>query len=238
MQAHRLMVLVLSALSSVACQGPAWRGAVVAHGSTAEVMREGKTEGRVSLSTLQGDAELVSLGAMEGLRGEFIGLEGSVWISRVGALGAISTQGSPASKDRACFSLAARVTAWESIPITREFALAELEDYVWELGRLRGFRKLDAFPFRIEGPFRDLRLHVANGACPLREPASAARRWIPEGSGSVLGFYSQHGGGLLTHPGQRTHLHVRTYAPESLVGHIEELRVAPGATLLLPKDAP
>lgn len=238
MQAHRLIGSVLSALMLVACQGPAWRGTVVAHGSMAEVMRDGKTEGRVTLATLQGDPELVSLGAMEGLRGEFLGVEGSVWISRVGNLGAISTQGSPASKDRACFAISARVAAWEAIPIQREFPLKEFEEFVWELAKRRGFQQLDAFPFRIEGPFRDLRLHVANGACPLREPASAARRWLPEGSGSVLGFLSANGAGLLTHAGERTHLHVRTYSPESLVGHVEQLRVVPGATLLLPKAAP
>lgn len=227
-----LLLLVAS------CHAPCWSGPVEVHGSMLEVMRNGQTQARLALRELQGEPGLVAIGAMEQLKGEFIGNNGSVWISRAGPLGTITTQGGATAGDQATLAIFSRVSRWESMTLKQDRNLAELEDWIAELAAGRGLDKLECFPFRIEGEFRDLGLHIANGSCPMRLPhppgTEPVRRMFPSGSASLVGFYARNGAGVITHAGERTHVHVRTHAPEALAGHVEQVIARAGAQLLLP----
>ena len=105
------------------------------------------------------------------------------------------------------------------------------------------------FVFTIEGEFRQLRLHVINGACPVH--ARIHQTKIPQGKqpyereftrlrGRLVGIYADNAVGELTHPAMKTHLHV-VFVDETtgkqLTGHIESTGVFSGATLKLPRLA-
>ncbi|MFM1816848.1 MAG: hypothetical protein RLZ98_3543, partial [Pseudomonadota bacterium] len=55
------------------------------YGAMREVMREGKTEARVTVCDVASDASMFGVGALEGLGGEVTIDAGEVWVSRVDA---------------------------------------------------------------------------------------------------------------------------------------------------------
>ena len=102
------------------------------------------------------------------------------------------------------------------------------------------------FVFTIEGDFKNLRLHVINGACPLH--ARMHKVELPEESrpfegdmdavsGRIVGVFAEDAVGRLTHPATSTHTHVLFDDPatgKTVTGHVEKMDVAEGATLRFP----
>ena len=94
-------------------------------------------------------------------------------------------------------------------------------------------------PFVVRGVLVDLEAHVLRGACPMagavppgKEPV---RRRERQAFGTLVGFWTREAPGALTHAGQSLHTHVVLRGGESFSGHVERVRIAPGATLLLPR---
>ena len=94
------------------------------------------------------------------------------------------------------------------------------------------------FPFVVEGRFASLDAHVVNGMCPMRaEPTSEhapARIHLEMAEGKLVGIHAQGQGGVLTHHGTTTHVHVLIPGTRPRMGHVDGVDLAAGATLLLP----
>jgi len=81
--------LLAAALLALACSTPDWHEPVTTTGTFQDVLRDGRTEGRVPLAGIADrdedaeQGELVALGALEGLEGEVTIVDGEVWLSRV-----------------------------------------------------------------------------------------------------------------------------------------------------------
>ena len=101
----------------------------------------------------------------------------------------------------------------------------------------------------IEGECTEVRLHVINGACPMR--ARMKKEEIPEGQkpfefetetveATVVGVFALDSVGKLTHPDTSQHAHLNYLDPASkqlVTGHLEKYGVKAGATLKLPKTS-
>jgi len=66
---------------------------------------------------------------------------------------------------------------------------------------------------------------------PETEPV---RRVIPIAHGRLVGFYTGLEPGMLTHKGEKTHVHLLVKEGESIAAHIDDLRIGAGAVLRLP----
>ena len=240
------VALVVLALSAGCHSTPrpgsagAWNGQIEIHGAMREVMLEGKTQGRVALDTLQGDPSLVAIGALAGLEGELVALDGIVWTTRAKPLGVLETRAGATHDEQATMLASARVADWVRVPIPGGLAFEGLDEFVAQAARGQGLAGTTTFPFVIEGGLLEVRAHVLHGRCPMAGPGPAesepVRRFLPEVHARLVGFYTTLPPGTLTHHGQRTHVHLLVKEGEPLAAHVDDLRIAPGAVLKLPRQ--
>ena len=64
------------------CAAPTWNGKVAQWGTMRAVLQEGRTEGRVSLAEACREPHSFGVGALEGLTGEVLILDGVAWTAR------------------------------------------------------------------------------------------------------------------------------------------------------------
>ncbi|MBK7642973.1 MAG: acetolactate decarboxylase [Planctomycetes bacterium] len=217
-----------------------WNGRVDLYGTMREVMMEQKTQGRVELSTLSGDPELVGIGALEQLAGEVVILDGVVWCTRSGDLGTLDTRAGAAPGELATVLAVARVPHWIRVSVPPGLAASGIEAFVEKAAREHGLGRAITFPFVIEGEFRDVRAHVLHGRCPYMgkgpRETEPVRRLLPSAKGRLVGFYTTLSPGTLTHMGEKTHVHLLVKEGEPLAAHVDALRIEAGAVLELPVD--
>jgi acetolactate decarboxylase len=218
---------------------PPWKGRIDVYGTMREVMMEGKSEGRVELAGLQGDARLVGIGALEGLAGEVVLLDGVAWCTRSGQLGTLETHAGAEQGVRATMLATARVSQWFALPVPAGIAASGLEEFVARAAREHGLGGTQTFPFVIEGGFHDVRAHVLHGRCPEMgagpPETEPVRRMLPVAHGRLVGFYTELPAGTLTHTGEKTHVHLLVKEGESIVAHVDGLQIDAGAVLKLPR---
>jgi acetolactate decarboxylase len=227
----------LACAAFAGCAAPAWNGTVQSWGTMREVMREGHSEGRVRLEAALADPECVAIGAMAGLRGEIAVVDGQVWIARVrGDRVEIARAAGP--DDEAALLALAHVPLWSAEPVARELALTELGELVLERGRSLGLQSDVTVPFVVRGDFADLEAHVLDGRCPYGPPDSPGndpvRGSFAHARGVLIGLRTDLPGGVLTHHGENVHVHVVVEGDPPWVGHVDAVKVLPGATLALP----
>ena len=218
-------------LALAACSTPAWTGKIDRWGGMREVMREGRTGGRVSLSAVARSSRTVAIGALEGLLGEVAIVDGAVWIARADARGVWFERGL-LEETRAALLVATDVPRWRRIPIERD--VERLDDFLAEIAGREALSRFRAWPFVIEGELHDLRAHVLCGACPkagaIDPVLEPQRRSTDRDQGLLVGFHAADSAGELTHHGERSHVHV-VIEREPFVGHVDSVAVVSGAVL-------
>lgn len=233
----RLLLVSLLGLAATSCRASpseptrSW-------GSMREVMSEGQTQGRVSLSEVLDSDDLVGLGALEGLRGEIAILDGVAWIARVED-GELRCAAETAPTDQATLLIVTSVSAWTTLVLGDDVAPQDLDVLLGRVARQLGFEAGSPLPFQIEGELVEVEAHVLNGQCPHsgsvapgREPL---RRSYSAVRGRLIGYYAPDATGTLVHHGQSTHVHVIVEAPQVYVGHVDQVGVRAGAVLSLPE---
>jgi acetolactate decarboxylase len=203
-------------------------------GSLREIMHEGKTGSTVSLAGVP-RMHSYGVGALSGLRGEILLLDGIAFISTVQP-GGVAVK--PTANEQATLLVAAAVPSWKSVPIRAAIAADELDERLEILARAGGMDVELAFPLLIDGQL-DVDWHVLDGAkgAPGGSHADHLRDAVTGqlvgAQATVVGFFSKYHAGVFTHMGQRTHFHVLT-ADRKVMGHVDRLAVRAGATLRLP----
>lgn len=194
--------------------------------------------GHIDLAPLESLPHLYAVGPLENLEGEITIWNGKPLISRI-KNHALQVDNELTGK--ACFLVYGQVRAWKKVRLSAPLDMSEIDHVVKQAATKYDINTSRPFPFLIEGSARYGRYHVMNRtdtAPPSPGPAShnAAKvsLSIKNAPVELLGFYSEHHQGIFTHHSSFVHLHIKT-PDNQIAGHLEELELERGSTLLLPK---
>lgn len=220
--------------TSVSMSGEA--GRVQWIGEMHAAVHEGDTAAKVALPTLLRRPHLSAIGPVEGLRGEITVIDGNA------SIGISDGKGGTATSQRdvnAAFLVWANVDEWVRVPLPdRVRTEADIEAFIPEAARAGGLSVDEPLPFRIEGRSEAMALHVIwqePGTPPGKEAHDKAKvpRTLADAEVSIVGFWSGAHRGVFTPAFSDIHMHVIT-KDGAVSGHVESVRLAAGATLLLP----
>jgi acetolactate decarboxylase len=196
----------------------------------------------VSLTEALNTRHAYAVGALPRLEGEITVIDGQAYIARAGDHGLHVVGPTMKPADSAAMLTIAYVNRWESIKTDQDMNQKELEEFIAMSARERGLDLTRPFPYLIEGSARDLKLHVVNGACPMRPGARLTadqQPWRYEETvpvdATIVGFFAADSVGKMTHPGTSLHAHALFDVDGlAVTGHVERMAFAKGATLRLP----
>jgi hypothetical protein len=192
----------------------------IRHGNFRRMVHMGETQGVVALAALPSEPGRWGLGATAGLKGELVQIDGRVLVSP-----GSDAQGhvrAPEAGEMALLFAGARITAWRDLPVPRDLDAAGFEAFLNEQAKAAGLDPAQPFVFRVEGRFPHLLWHVRL----FRQPG-AAGQLVGVASGAALE-------GVVSHPGERLHLHY-VDAAAAASGHVDRYSVAAGSVLKLPQ---
>jgi alpha-acetolactate decarboxylase len=218
---------------------------LVQYGGMHETIGRKNHEARIDLSELLNRRHFYGVGALAELKGEISILDSKAVVTTVSADGKPSRL--PGGK--ATLLVGQSVPAWNEVKIGKDITHEQIDETIRELAAINGINTSRPFLFMIEGECTEVRLHVINGACPMR--ARMKKEAIPDDqkpfefetktvNATVIGVYAQDSVGKLTHPDTAQHAHLIYYDPASeqrVTGHLETYGVQAGATLKLPKTS-
>jgi len=197
------------------------------------VLRDGRTEGRVSLAEAIGP-NTIAVGALEGLAAEITVIDGVAHLAEVEEASSADglSLGTAVGNERATLLVAADVESWSEHPLGEVRDLHALESRLAALARSYAPGPL---PIRVEGTASRIELHVLDHSCPIANPHGPSP-WRYAGTAErtvLVGFRAEDAGGILTHHGQTTHVHA--WLPEhGTSGHLDDVAFLRGARLYLP----
>ena len=189
--------------------------------------------GLVDLRTLAGRPHLYALGPLEGCRGEVSVFAGVSSIATVAGGRPVVAIG---FGYRACFLVYSEVPAWREEPLDDGLADGALVEAIVQRAAAAGLGA--PWPFLIRGHAASARLHILDKRdgqphTPERHEAAKVRFTVADEPVVVLGFYSTAHRGIFTPADSDVHMHLKT-ADGRLSGHLESIRLAPGARLGFP----
>lgn len=231
---------ITSLLFLLACNEASHSGdapEVVHHGALHTVM-QGDLSPQADLRDFADLPHWYALGALSGLRGEILVLDGEAYLAQEGPDGLTITHD---FDHRATLLVHSQVTDWASVAVPEEVvSYQELERWLEEAARAHGLDVEAPFPFRLQGQAASVSWHVviwpqgktdhSHQSHRLSGPSGLLRDKVVE----VLGFFSKHHQAVFTHHTTFMHLHVKS-ADAGVVGHVDDLQLGGGMTLLLPQ---
>jgi len=216
------------------------------------------TSGKVALSDIQKGSGFWGVGALAGLKGEIIQVDGQVLVS----LGTDpdGTVHAPSDGDSAVLWASGKVTDWQSIAVPSNMSQAEFEQFVTDQAQSAGLNMSEPFIFRVTGDYAHLIWHVVTGDKPGADNNSSVGHGNalshgghnhghankqsgmklfrnPQASGQMVGVYSGDAlEGVVSHPGEKFHVHYIDN-DNTVSGHVDQYSVKSGALLWLPTVA-
>lgn len=213
---------------------------VMHFGALKNAMKQNDLTAYVSSDTID-LKNFYALGALEGLKGELLIMDGQVYTSSQGD----STNNSLDLKQNIDFSanflVGAKVSKWISIDVPKTIKTkSDLEKFVSEKAIEQGFDKADPFPFLLEGSTKSTSWHVVNW--DANDSIHTHEKHIKSGVYDtdleedviILGFYSEHHKGIFTHHSSFLHMHVLN-DKKAIMGHLDDLTLGAKMILKLPK---
>lgn len=213
------------------------KGLVSHHGVLREIMMEQKLDANADLQDFATSEHLYALGALEGLSGEILIINGQPFNGIV-EKGKLRIEKSFDRK--ATILVSAQVTDWSESKVELNVAnLKELEIEIKRIASEKGINTSQAFPFLLKGTFNQLEWHVINAAETREKTHEAFKEAGLKGndmdqSAEVLGFYSENHQGIFTHHGSFLHLHFKDQS-DTKMGHVDNLMLNGSISIMLPK---
>ncbi|HEB60574.1 MAG TPA: hypothetical protein ENJ06_02000 [Phycisphaeraceae bacterium] len=215
--------------------------AISQYGTMREVLRDGHTEARISMTDAVAEPHAYAVGALEGLTGEIMIVDGNVWVARNDGDNLQVTGPTPDANDKATLLALTHVTNWKSETIKPSTEGQELESLIEHMAREQGLDTSQPVPFLLEGKTGSINLHVINGYCPIRiDPATMdVKPWRLSVTNKtdvvIFGYYAPNSAGVLTHHGTSIHAHALIRKKgRTLTGHVDQVTVEPGMILKIP----
>lgn len=229
---HLTAALVLACLAA-SCTAPRSASRTLRNGTLREVMRDGRSEGRVALAEVAGLRGSVGVGALAGLAGEVTVVDGELWIARA-AEGSVVVAQEPLPGEQAALLALSDNLHWVEHRTPRDLTLEEFGTWLAELGPTPAA----SWPFLAEGNLDALEAHVVAGACPHAHPEARDSFVLlahPSLTVRLAGFHAPSEPGVLVHHGERLHVHfVEASAAPTLSGHLDGGTLRAGARVRVP----
>lgn len=225
-------------LVAIACNLQAQQQVAVEHyGVLKEIMREQKIDANVDLSRFKETPNFYAIGALAGLAGEVLIIDGKV-------INGIATKGDlRIERDfdkSATLLVTSEVQEWVEISININVQnLESIQTIIEEEAKRLGLKTNEAFPFMLKGKVKNIDWHVINASEATEQRHEAFKkagisRSTENVNGEILGFYSEQHEGIFTHHGSFLHVHYVNSA-ETEMGHVDNLVINGEVKLLLPK---
>ena len=203
---------------------------------TLKAVHHGDVSAKVSLQEFSSKKHLYAVGPVAELDGEITVIDSNFHIARVRD-GEVKTDNDLTTS--ASFLVWSEVESWRSPIILGESAddqdhLAKLID---SLATEKGIDTTKPFPFMIHGKVKSADYHILaqkkspSAASDHRSNAKTiALKDVPA---KIIGFFSKNHGGIFTHLGSMTHLHILDNNGHS--GHVDEIALDSKAMVLFPQ---
>lgn len=210
------------------------------YGALKNAMKQNDLSSHISSDDLD-LTNFYALGALEGLKGELLILNGEVYTSIQKDTLRTKVIINKPDQFSANFMVGARIDEWSSFEIPFDVKTkTELEEFVAKTGLEYGIDSTAAFPFLIEGLTTSISWHVVNWN--KEDTVHTHEKHVKSGayaSGlgekvTVLGFYSNQHHGIFTHHSSNIHLHVLN-ENKTIMGHLDDFVLGERMILKLPK---
>ena len=207
-------------------------------GALKNMMHKGDLNAYADLNAFHSTHHFYAIGALEGLKGEILVLDGVPYISSVQEN---SLKIDDSFDYKASLLVHSQISKWDTTNIDEEVqTYAELEDFVAATAQSEHIDITKPFPFLLEGLADSLSWHVINW--PEEDSVHTHEKHIRSGlhgtlqsvEATILGFYSDSHHAVFTHHTTNMHLHFLSN-DRSLTGHVDRLVLGKGMKLLLPK---
>lgn len=211
-----------------------------------EVIGKQQHQGRIKFTDVIKKPHFYGVAALESLAGEATIFDGNVTLTKVKSDGTLAS-GKLTPNAQAALLVGAYVDSWTKHPVADTVKSDDLDMLTEKTAKQAGININEPFMFVIQGDFKNARFHVIHGACPIRarmrkEVLPIEKRPyeadIPKVTGKLIGVFAKDSVGNITHPATSTHMHLLykdKRSGEMRTGHVEQVTVQPGATLLLKK---
>jgi alpha-acetolactate decarboxylase len=217
-----------------ACSAPGWDGRVERWGTLRAVMRDGDKGGRVVVEDVVRPSS-VGLGALAGLEGELLVLDGFAWAGRSASSGTSVER--VTGEDEAALLFLAEVPRWRTATLIIATQAETFSPHAY--GAVYGARAPSTIPVVFHGKLTDVEAHVLAGRCPYASGDTSGEdpvvRTFAKANGTLVGFWTQEPPGELTHHGSSLHWHVLLDEPERFVGHLDRGRLLAGGSVSVPE---
>jgi acetolactate decarboxylase len=204
-----------------------------------EVLHEGKTQAKVRIADVSGSKTTIGVGAVEGLNGEIVILDGQAYVSSVGPDGKLITRSGSNADVRAALLITADVPRWQTVSLDSTVGPANFDQTIRDAAIAAGVEVDKPFPFVISGTVASLEGHVINGACPSAGTADAKHqpyhlKLSRACEVTLVGIYADNAAGVMTHHDSKSHVHALTSGQDRIAAHVDHVSLQEGASLRLP----
>lgn len=233
---YLFMLTCSVSMAFMSCQSNETVSPLVQHkGVLKEIMMMGQLQARADLKDYEQIPNFYALGAIEGLAGEVLIINGKPFNGKV--LGdSLMIQNNFDLK--AALLVSSQVEEWDTLSFELEINdLNELQELI--PSRL-SHKPSQAFPFQILGSTGSLNWHVINapGASSQNHDAykaSGLSGLISNEPVQILGFYSENHEGIFTHHGSYLHMHFIDIKKQTM-GHVDYFKWSGTMQFLIPKS--
>jgi len=207
-------------------------------GAQRDTVVNGKVAAAIDLRSLATTPFVYGLGPVAELRGEVTIVNGRPSLSRVGPDGKV--QVAESFEAGAPFLVWAEVPSWREIPIPAEVrSFADLEAFAPRAAEQVGLDPKQPFPFLVRGRQDLIDFHILNRVGDEPHNAEKHRKIqvpfeLTQVEAVVVGFHSPAHRGVFIPMDSAIHIHFQTL-DNTASGHIQSLKIGPGATLSLPQ---
>ena len=210
-------------------------------GALRDIMHKGDLSAKANLKDFENLKGLYGIGAVEGLKGEILILDGVSYISSCKTVDSVKVNSIQKTfETEAALFVYSQVNEWMDIKIPFEIlTYAQLETFISAEAEYQGLDIEQPFPFLITGNFDTFDWHVIDWKDGDTEHSH--EKHIAAGlhgqkhntEGTVLGFYSNKHHAIYTHHTTNMHLHIKT-EENTLVAHVDDLMLGGNQYLKLP----
>lgn len=218
-------------------------------GSQKTIFDTGKAEAKVPIKVMSGSSALFGVGAVAGLDGEITVFAGKPFVTKVRGDSYIMDH---SSDHVATFAVWTRQTEWIDQPIPPEVKnYLDIQNFVKARAAVAGIDVSQPFSFQIVGSPVEVKWHVnvdlTEGKFITKElfAKSKAGYVMKNEPMDIIGFYSEKHPGVFISAyvpaisegsGAKNAMHIHLLSRDGKsAGHIDNLILAPGMTLRLPK---